>query len=167
MFEVGTRFSVERHLGPMVWQAFDSLCSQVDHGLDSDDQSRFEPKITASAELPVDKIRDLGFLMHFSANPMANEALDCGESMVGHQGRHFSCDLTPAALLAHQFDGQVECGEGHVEQLLSFRVNCSDRVGNRRIATSAIGSAAGIDADHIAFAEHSLSWNPVDDLFID
>ena len=71
--------------------------------------------ILAAAELRGAKVGHLRLFVHFPPDSVSYEAFHRRKPMVGHIFLHLGGHVAPVALLAHQFDRQIEHPAGHVE----------------------------------------------------
>ena len=75
--------------------------------------------------------------------------------------------LTPTFAFRQGADRQFEGPLGGIEQVLSGLAHLTHGMGHRRIATPAVKSAAGINADDITGLQHPIAGNAMHHLVVD
>src|SRR5438067_13258828 len=154
---MGRRHSISGAGGPAVIEQSDGGSSQINHRLDRERHSGFEPRPAAAFSI----IWDLGFLVQFSPNPMADKLAHDIKLVT----RCFVFDLRadvaqPPALISHT-NSALQCPLCDPQQTLRLLVDDADRHRRGGIADPAIANHSDIELHNNAILNPPLAGNSV------
>src|SRR6266478_8533318 len=137
--------------------------SRIHHRLHGYDHAFLQPR--AASRITV--IRQVGLVMHLGADAVPDKFPHHRKSVLFNPALHRVAYIAEPVSRTHLFNRAIQRFAGHIQQLLRFRPNLSDRHRHRRIREIPIHFHPEIDRDDIAFAQLAL-WrrDPVNDLAV-
>src|SRR4030095_12752227 len=163
VFEMCRRATVESHDSPSVFENANLFCSEVDHRLDRDHQTRFYFRTLCALHV----VQHRWILMQRSADPMATEFADNAEMMFIREFLHRCRNIGDEISRHRRLDGLVQTLFGDMQKVLNFGRNLANGDRHRRISEESVDDHTEIQTDHIPLFENALvRWNPVNNLFV-
>src|SRR3984885_5760709 len=152
MLEMRAQAAILSHCRPTILQYPYSVAPRVDHGLDRQHHALAQPHPTS----PLTEIRDLGILVHVSADAVAHKLLHHAEAFGLHHLLHRRTDIAQHRAGTDRVDGLFQRRLGYIQQPLRLRRHLAHRDGDGRAAIEAIDDHSAIHRENVAIAQHRL-----------
>jgi len=159
VLEMGTKAGVGGDDGPAVIESLDLLFTDVDHGLDGDNQAWFQDEIVA---IGVNEIWHSGVFVHIESDAVADKVLDDGEAGLFDKGTYDVGHFKPSSMGQAVFHSQLQDVLGSLNEAFGLWADVSNHESSGSVSTIAVQTDAEINAQDIPVKKRLIVGDAVD-----